>query len=119
MTENKRVVETYMAGFRVTNHAAILSCLTDDVEWQIPGIFVARGKAEFAQHIVDPGFAGNPVIEVARMIEENGVVVAEGTVIAQRDDGTTIPLVFCDVFEMEGGKIRRLVSYIMESKQPA
>jgi ketosteroid isomerase-like protein len=41
------------------------------------------------------------------------VVVAEGVVRTQRKDGVTLILAFCDVFEMRGGKIRRLVSYLM------
>ena len=50
------------------------------------------------------------------MTEENDVVIAEGTVMAQREDGSKLPLVFCDVFEMKGARIRRLVSYLMEKK---
>ena len=42
MTPNKQTVTTYMEGFRGTDRAAILSCLTDDVEWEIPGGFHAR-----------------------------------------------------------------------------
>ena len=48
------------------------------------------------------------------MTEEDDVVVAEGSVRAPRQDGTYIDLVFCDVFDMRDGKIRRLVSYLME-----
>src|SRR6187200_2945521 len=39
MTPNQHTVETYMDGFRHTDRARILSCLTDDVEWLIPGMF--------------------------------------------------------------------------------
>ena len=34
----------------------------------------------------------------------------------QRKDGTFLNLAMCDVFEMQGGKIRRLISYLMETK---
>ena len=115
MTENKHTVQQYMEGFRQTDREVILSCVADDVEWEIPGLFHSRGKAAFNDHIVDPGFAGNPVISVNRMTEENDVVVAEGTVLAKRDDGTSFSLAFCDVFELENGKIRRLTSYLMET----
>jgi len=118
MTENKRTVQKYMEGFRNTDRDKILSCLADDVEWAIPGLFHSRGMAAFNDHIVDPGFAGNPVISITRMTEENEVVVAEGTVLARREDGTSLPLAFCDVFEMEKGKIRRLTSYLMETEKP-
>ena len=45
MTPNKQTVTTYMEGFRGTDRAAILFCLTDDVEWEIPGGFHARREA--------------------------------------------------------------------------
>ena len=116
MTPNQKTVETYMEGFRRTDRARILACLTDDVEWVIPGVFHVRGKPEFDGHIVDEGFVANPAISVTRMIEAGDVVVAEGAVRTERTDGTLGNLVFCDVFEMVGGKIRRLTSYLMEVK---
>jgi ketosteroid isomerase-like protein len=116
MTTNKRTIEAYMEGFRKTDRPQILSCLTDDVEWVIPGAFHVRGKDDFAKHIVDEGFAGHPTIAVSRMTEEDDVVVAEGSVRAPRQDGTFVDLVFCDVFDMRNGRIRRLVSYLMETK---
>lgn len=106
-----------MDGFRTTDRARILSCLTDDVEWEIPGVFHVRGKEQFNEHIVDEGFAGSPEIAVTRLTEENAVVVAEGSVRAHRTDATIVNLVFCDVFEMHDGRIRRLISYLMETKQ--
>jgi ketosteroid isomerase-like protein len=91
-------------------------CLTDDVEWDIPGVFHVQGKAEFAKHILDEGFAPHPAITLTRLIESGDVVVAEGSVRAGRTDGTFVNLVFCDVFEMRDGKIRKLTSYLMEEK---
>ncbi len=116
MTPNKRTIEAYMDGFRKTDRPQILSCLTDDGEWVIPGAFHVRGKDDFARHIVDEGFVGHPLITVSRLTEEDDVVVAEGSVRALKQDGTLLDLVFCDVFDMRDGKVRRLVSYLMETK---
>jgi uncharacterized protein len=116
VTPNKRTIEAYMDGFRKTDRPQILSCLTDDVEWVIPGAFDVRGKDDFAKHIVDEGFVGHPLITVSRLTEEDNVVVAEGSVRAPKQDGGFLNLVFCDVFDMRDGKIRRLVSYLMETK---
>lgn len=84
MTENKKTVDRYMEAFRRTDHAQILSCLTDDVEWLIPGAFHARGKEAFDKEIENDAFTGHPAITVDRLTEENDVVVAEGSVRAQR-----------------------------------
>ena len=82
----------------------------------IPGVFHLRGKEEFDKHIVDDGFVGSPAITVTRLTEEDDVVVAEGSVRTQRKDGTLLGLAFCDVFELRDHKIRRLISYLMETK---
>ena len=119
MSSNKSTVDTYMDGFRRTDRTQILACLTDDVEWHIPGTFSIRGKDAFSAHIVDDAFVEAPAITVTRMTEENDVVVAEGSVRTERKDGKVMTLVFCDVFEMEAGRIRRLTSYLMEAKAPS
>ena len=116
MSENKRTVERYLEGFRRSDHAMVLSCLTDDVEWVIPGAVNLHGKAAFDAEIENPAFSGSPGIETTRLVEEDDVVVAEGTVRARRADGTALSLVFCDVFLMRGGLIRQLTSYLMEVK---
>lgn len=118
MTENKKTIERYMEGFRRSDHAMVLSCLTDDVEWLIPGMFQIRGKEAFDKEIENDAFTGSPTILVTRMTEEADVVLAEGLVRAQRRDGEVLNAVFCDAFEMEGGRIKKLISYLMEVKDP-
>lgn len=118
MTDNKKTVEKYIDGFNKLDHAQILSCLTDDVEWILPGVYHHKGKEAFDKEI-DPARTGKPpVVAVTRMIEENDVVLAEGTVRAQRASGEVLNLVFGDVFEMRDGKIKKLISYLMEVKTP-
>ncbi|MCI0330079.1 MAG: nuclear transport factor 2 family protein [candidate division Zixibacteria bacterium] len=116
MTENKKTVEQYMEGFRKSDHTQILSCLTDDVEWEMPGAFHLIGKEAFDREIESPAFVGRPEITVLRMTEENDVVAAEGSVRVQRKAGGFFDAVFCDVFIMQRGKIKRLISYLVEVK---
>ncbi len=114
MTENKKIVEKYMEGFNASDYSKILSCLTDDIHWEMPGLFSLSGKQAFDKEIENDAFVGRPNITVMRMIEENNIVIAEGDVQAARKDGGLLDAVFCDVFEMEQGKIKRLTSYLME-----
>ena len=117
MTENKKTVEKYLDGFNKSDHKQILSCLTDDVEWILPGVFHHIGKDSFDKEIENPAFEGKPVIVVTRAIEENNIVITEGTVRAKKKDAEYINLVFCDVFEMKNGLINKLTSYLMEIKR--
>jgi ketosteroid isomerase-like protein len=114
MTENKKTVERYMDGFRKSDHDQILSCLTDDVEWEMPGAFHLIGKNAFDKEIENDAFVGSPTIQITRMTEENDVVVAEGSVRCARKGGGFLNAVFCDVFVMEASKIKRLTTYLTE-----
>jgi ketosteroid isomerase-like protein len=118
MSQNKQTVTNYMEAFSRTDHAAILACLTDDVIWELPGFYYLAGKEAFDGAIENDAFVGSPSITVTRMIEEAGIVIAEGTVQAKRKDGGLLDIVFCDVFHMEGGKIRQLTSYLMDKNGP-
>jgi uncharacterized protein len=115
MTENKRIVGQYMTSFERGDLAGILACLTDDVEWDIPGAFHVFGRDAFASQINDDAFVGRPAITTSRLTEEDDVVVAEGTVRTERKAGGFLHLRFCDVFEMREGRIRRLISYLAET----
>jgi ketosteroid isomerase-like protein len=116
MTENRRTVHEYMEGFRRSDHARILSCLKEDVEWEIPGMFHIRGKEAFDREIENEAFVGSPDITITRTTEENDIVITEGLVRARKKDGDFLNLRFCDVFVMQAGKIRQLISYLMEVK---
>jgi ketosteroid isomerase-like protein len=114
MSRNKQIVQQYMDAYGKSDHEAVLSCLTDDVEWVVPGAFHLTGKAAYDKEIENAAFVGSPTLRVSRMTEEHDVVVAEGTVRNARKDGGMLSLVFCDVFELRDAKIRRLTSYLME-----
>lgn len=113
MTVNKRTVMDYMEGFRKTDHAMILSCLTDDICWEMPGFFQLHGKEAFDKEIENDLFEGSPDIDIIRLIEENNVVVAEGSVKSKFKDGRLLNAVFCDIFHMKNAKIKQLTSYLV------
>jgi ketosteroid isomerase-like protein len=114
MSQNKQTVQRYMDAFSRSDHAEVLSCLTEDVEWLIPGAFHITGKDAFDKEIENDAFVGSPAISVTRMTEEHDVVVAEGSVRSARRDGGFLNAVFCDVFVMQSAKIRHLTSYLMD-----
>ena len=118
VSENKKTVERYMEAFAMSDHAEVLACLTDDVEWEVPGAFHLKGKASFDLEIENPEFAGSPAITITRMVEDGDVVVAEGAVHQHRKDGGVLDLRFCDVFVLREGRIEKLTSYLMEIAHP-
>jgi ketosteroid isomerase-like protein len=113
MSANKETVQRYMEAYSRWDHPAVLACLTDDVEWVVPGAFHLAGREAFDHEIEGHGAAGPPEIVVTRLIEEDDVVMAEGTVRNALEAGGVLSLAFCDVFLMRDSQIRHLTSYLM------
>lgn len=114
MSLNQETVREYMDGFVAGDLHKIQSTLTADVVWILPGAFHLNGKEAFLQEVNNENFIGLPDIKVTRMVEDDNVVVAEGTVRAEKKEGGFLEAVFCDVFLMENTKIKQLTSYLME-----
>jgi ketosteroid isomerase-like protein len=113
MSVNKATVQSYMDAYSRWDHAEVLACLTDDVEWVVPGAFHLTGQSAFDNEIEGHGAAGPPEISITRLIEEDDIVVAEGIVRNALESGSVLSLVYCDVFVMREGLIRHLTSYLM------
>jgi ketosteroid isomerase-like protein len=77
MSRNETTVREYMRAFASSDHAAVLGCLTDDVEWILPGVFYLHGKRAFDAEIENAAFVGRPSISITRMTERDDVVIAE------------------------------------------
>jgi uncharacterized protein len=117
MSQNKKTVQTYLDGFRKNDHAQILSCLTDDIEWTVFGAFHLRGKGAYDDAIEAPGFAGPPTLDVVRMVEEGDVVMAELTGAVTRDNGEVMRMSMAEVFVMRDGKIAERRAWVIELKE--
>ena len=102
-----------MEGFRESDHQKILSCLTEDIIWEMPGVYKHIGKEEFDKEIENENFTGKPRIHIKRLVEENNIVIAEGSVQGEMVNGNKLDAVFCDVFILENEKIKKLTSYLM------
>lgn len=72
MSKNKEIVMRYMEGFNATDHEKILSCLSDDVIWKMPGVYHHTGKAAFDKEIENDAFVGSPTIKIVRLVVANG-----------------------------------------------
>ena len=51
MSAHKAIIEKYFEGFRRSDHAQILSCLSDDIVWVLHGYKILKGKAAFDAEI--------------------------------------------------------------------
>jgi len=111
VSSHTQVVETYIEGFRRSDHKMILDCVTDDVIWDLKGYKWLQGKAAFDAEIENDATPGPPTLTIVRMIEEGDTVVLIGDGEGSLKDGGRFYFTFCDVFDFTGDKISRLETY--------
>jgi uncharacterized protein len=107
------VVEQYFEGFRRSDHELVLSCLTDDVVWDLPGHAHLAGKEAFDGEIENPAFEGSPELTVDRLLEADDAVVAVGEGVGRHRETGPFRFAFCDVFTFAGDAVRRVESYLV------
>jgi ketosteroid isomerase-like protein len=113
VSARKQLVERYFEGFRRSDHALVLGCLTDDVIWDLPGFKHLEGKEAFDGEIENEAFEGSPSLDLDRLIEEGDAVVAIGTGKGRMKGGEAFRFAYCDVFTFRDELIRRVESYIV------
>lgn len=116
MSSNKQLVEAHMRA----EPARAAEFLADDFEWVewadgVPaGGARTRGKAAFVQNFGDDVLRD----DIQRITEEGNVVVVEGVAHVTKKDGKKFDVQFCNIFELENGKISRKSSYGVLLKGP-
>ena len=108
-----QVVERYFDGFRRSDHELVLSCLTDDVVWDLPGHARLEGKEAFDGEIENPAFEGSPQLTVDRLLESEDAVVAIGEGQGRHKASGPFRFAFCDVFTFAGDLVRRVESSVV------
>lgn len=53
--------------------------------------------------------------EIKRIVGDDGVIISEGSFIGINGRGEEIDIKFCDVFDIENGKIKERTTYINDS----
>jgi ketosteroid isomerase-like protein len=111
MASRKAVVEAYIDGFRRTDHAAVLACLTDDVVWVIHGYRTLHGKAAFDGEIENDAATGSPTLRLDRLLEDGDTVVAVGSGEMTLTETGPVPFVFTELFTFTGDRVSRLETF--------
>ncbi len=116
-TTSKPIVEAYF-GSKGTEYPRVLSDEVELIEWAegVPESGVRTvGKAAFVQNRGSREYQ----IRVTRMTEEHNVAVAEGIARGRKKEGGSWTVRFCNIFETESGRIKRLTAFGASLKDSA
>jgi len=109
MSSNKKTVEEYFASTG-TEYSRLLADDVELVEWAEGGPtsgIRTMGRAAFVENRGSRKFQ----TQILRMTEEGNVVVVEGVARGAKKEGGFWRVQFCDIFEVDAGKIKRLSAF--------
>ncbi|MBZ4188712.1 nuclear transport factor 2 family protein [Niabella beijingensis] len=109
---NKEIVQQVIDAFLNKDTERALAYMSEDVQIGWPGFFdLPAGKEAVRSFFTNvPELVSSQVID---LIAEGNTVAGTGTVTSRDKDGSLKNSFFCDVYELENGKVIRLKSYMV------
>ncbi len=117
MSRNVETVNTYLDGFRKNDHAQILDCLTDGIEWTVFGASTWSGKRHMTRRSM-----GRPSFSTRRGWRSCGWSSRGGRHGGDDRDGEAgrrgeMRMSMAEVFVMRDGKIAERRAWVVELKE--
>ena len=112
-SKNKDIVRKLNKAFEADDVETILSCLADDIRWDVAGHFTAIGKEEFRKQVHHEAFVGAPVITIINEIAEGDYLAVEGRVESRMKSGVLFKAVFHNTYVLKNEKVKAMTSYVV------
>jgi|SRR5471030_1061601 len=108
---NRQVIAAITEAFNTNNDEAILTHMTDDVEWHMLGNNVMAGKQTIADF-----FKNNPQIKVINCTQDHFLVDGDqasvsGEIECSNNEGKPFKMYYCDIYELLNGKVKKMVTF--------
>ena len=103
--------------FDKSDGETITSHMTDDAEWHFLGSQVYSGKETIRKFFND--HQGVQVTSSIKnhIIADGDTVAVNGEITCTTGEGELCDMYYCDFYEMENFKIKKLTSYIVDKKK--
>ena len=112
------IIRTVIKAFEDGKKEEVLLHLHDDAEWHRKGEQTITGKEAIFEFIDSEERRQNPQIAITQnhfiVYGDEGVVAGEVTIAHK--DGNPETLHYCDIYEVEDGKVRKIFSYLVADK---
>lgn len=120
MTKKENYIREINKAFEDSNIEFLLSCVTEDIKWDVIGERIIYGTEDFQYFLHKMKKAGAMKIQIKEIISKGKKSVVEGIVELKHEPGKKKTYAFCDVYifeENESDKINELRTYITQLKK--
>ena len=118
MPTNKEVVDLANAAFRKGDMQAFLDLCADDFEWEmVGGDFHVKGKAHANEEFKNMPECPPPTFSIDREFVSDNRVMCEGRLKMEMPNDIVWEAFYCDIYDLEDGKIKSLRTYAVDIKQ--
>ena len=114
---NKETIQQVIDAFDNNDVDSILDLVTDDVEWHMLGDQVISGKDKLREFFSKN--AGMKLLSSTKdhIIIEGDRAAVDGHVQCAGKNGEMADMYYCDVYELEKGKVKKIVSYTINKRK--
>jgi uncharacterized protein len=114
---NSETIHNVIDAFDNNDVDTILSLVTDDAEWHMLGDQVISGKEEMREFFSKN--AGMKMLSSTKdhIIIEGDRAAVDGNVQCIGKNGLVMDMYYCDVYELEKGRVKKIVSYTVNKSK--
>lgn len=114
---NKEIIMQVVDAFDTGNGDIITGHMTNDAEWHLLGDQAYHGK-----ETIQKFFNDHQDVKVTNSIKNNIIVdgdtiAVSGEITCTTSNGELCDMYYCDIYEMENFKIKKLTSYTVGKKK--
>jgi len=113
---NREVIEAVIKAFDKKDTPALLEYFTDNIEWNMLGDQVTKGKEAIRQMFAADHSSDMVGSTVSHLVVDGDTAVADGEVTMKNKDGNTSTYHYCDLYELVDGKVNKMVTYMVPKK---
>lgn len=113
---NREIIKQLVAAFDRNDTEAILSYMTDDVTWRMLGDDPLNGKDNMRAMFAN---ADMQLLSSTKdhFIVDGDTVAVDGEVVCKGQNGELMNMYYCDIYDLENGKVKRMTTYAVNKKK--
>jgi ketosteroid isomerase-like protein len=115
--ENRAIIVELVEAFDKSESEKILSYLTEDFQWHMLGDFVILGKENMSKFLKDHSDMVILACTKDHILVDGDRVAVDGEVQCTGKDKAVFDMYYCDIYELEKGKVNKMISYVVNKKK--